>query len=984
MTRDSHVARTVRYVLWSSALTVAATAIPAYAQEQNEATETVIVTGSRIATGNLESASPVQTLTAEDINAAGVPNVQDVLVKNPVISSPTINRTNSNFQTSSVGVSTVDLRGLGTKRTLVLVDGRRFVSGVPGDMSVDLNSIPSQFIERVDILTGGASSIYGSDAVAGVVNIIYKKDFQGLAFDGQYGQSTRGDADETLASVTFGANTPDGRGNIMGHLAYTKQGGVWSRDRERSAVDQFSTGAAVTGDPADLFKITRPFYSSFAPQGRFFTENGPAAGYTFDQAGNIIPWTSDSGYNRSAARSIAVPVERYLFASRGNYEYADKHEAFFEGTYASAHVVSVLEPFPFDPVDSITGVYPGTGTVPAEFLVDGVLRANPVIPTTILDTMTDTDGDGLRDYTFTRRLSEVGDRGSIADRDTFRFVTGLNGEAFADGWKYEAYYSWGQTKESQTSSGQVNVLNFRYALEAVPDVDDVNENGNTTEAVCRDANARAQGCVPVNVFGFNSITPEALKYIQAPAMLATLTTQKVGALNLTGTVVDLPAGPLGVALGAEYREEFARSEFDALQQAGLNAGNAIPKTEGKFHVLEEYLEVNVPILTDVPFADTLSASGAVRFSDYSTVGNTYSWTGRLEWAPFSQLRFRLSRALATRAPNINELFSPPSQDFPTGLQDPCLGVTATSSGLYDAACRADPGVAANIAANGAFTLNQADLQGISGFDRGNPDLEEEQGRSWTIGAVWTPEGIPVLEDFGFTLDFYRIHISDAIVATPRAFILEQCYSGTDPSLCDFITRRPTALGANSAGSINLIDSTQTNSGGEFAKGLDFTANYGQDVGPGRLNALLSYTRVLQQYRIPLPGAEKDYIVGEVEDGVNLPKDRAVLNLNYHFGKFGATVLTNYIGKVALDDQFLAQFDVPRGSIGVGSMTYVDAQFSYNPTEAMELFVGAKNLFDREPPPLISGLPGDNTGTETDAATYDPIGRRWYLGMRMKL
>jgi outer membrane receptor protein involved in Fe transport len=988
MTRDTHVARAVRYALWSSALTLAAaTAIPAYAQDQ-EAIETVIVTGSRITSGNLEAASPVQTITAEDINAQGAPNVQDVLVKNPVVSSPAINRTNSNFQTSSVGVSTVDLRGLGTARTLVLVNGRRFVSGVPG-VGVDLNTIPSQFIERVDVLTGGASSIYGSDAVAGVVNIIYKKDFQGIAVDGQYGQSSQGDDTEILGAMTFGANTPDGKGNIMGHLGYTKQGQVWTRDRSRSAVDQFSVGAGVTGDPADLFKIQRPFYSSFAPQGRFFTENGPASGYTFDQAGNIIPWSTNgsatlaaTGYNRSAARSIAVPTERYLFASRGNYEFIDHHEAFFEGTYASTHVVSVLEPFPLDPAASITGIYPATGNIPGEFMVDGVLTRNPIIPAAIFNTMTDTDGDGLRDYTFTRRLSEVGNRGSIADRDTFRFVTGLNGEVIKD-WKYEAYYAWGQTKEAQTSSGQVNVLNFRNALEAVVDVDDLNNNGSTTDAICRDANARAQGCVPINVFGFNSITPEMLKYVEAPAMLSTRTTQQVGSINLTGSVWDLPAGPLGVAIGGEYREEYARSEFDPLQQAGLNAGNAIPKTEGKFHVSEEYAEVNVPLLKDMPGVDMLSVRGAARFSDYSTVGDVFSWTGGLEWTPFSQLRFRMSYAVATRAPNINELFSPPSQTFPTGLQDPCLGVTATSSGRYDAVCRADPGVAANIATNGTFTLNQADVQGISGFDRGNPNLGEETGRSWTIGAVWRPEGLPVLENFGFTLDFYRINISDAIVGTPRSFILDQCYSGTDPTTCSFITRRATAVGANSAGSINLIDSAQTNSGGEFARGIDFTTTYGQDIGPGRLNALLSYTHVFQQYRVPLPGADRDNIAGEVDDTVNVPKDRGVLNMNYRVGKFGGTVQTTYIGKVSLDDQFLAQFDVPAGSVGVGSVIYVDAQFSFNPTEGTEVFIGAKNLLDKDPPPLISGLPGDNTGTETDAATYDPIGRRWYLGMRMK-
>ena len=256
----------------------------------------------------------------------------------------------------------------------MLVDGRRFVAGIPGESAVDLNTIPASFIERVDVLTGGASSIYGSDAIAGVVNIIYKKNFEGFSFDAQYGESAKGDGDETQLGATFGVSSADGRGNIMGYIGYTDQGAVYSRDRSRSAVDQIST-ALLTGDPADMFTPLRPFYSSYAPQGRFFTANGPASGITFDANGNVIPWSTNgnaslaaTGFNRSAFRTIAVPIERYLFASRGSYEFADGHRTFFEGTYASSQAVSVLEPYPLGAED----IYPATGgQVPAEFLVTG-------------------------------------------------------------------------------------------------------------------------------------------------------------------------------------------------------------------------------------------------------------------------------------------------------------------------------------------------------------------------------------------------------------------------------------------------------------------------------------------------------------------------------------------------------------------------------------------------------------------------------------
>jgi len=968
----------------AAALLALSATTAAQAQEKADDLATVIVTGSRILGSNLESPSPIQTVTAEDIQSSGVANIQNLLVKSPVFGTP-ISRTNSNFQTSSVGVATIDLRNLGTSRTLVLVDGRRFVAGIPGESAVDLNTIPASFIERIDVLTGGASSIYGSDAIAGVVNIIYKKDFQGFNFDAQYGESAKGDGDETQLGATFGVSSADGRGNVMGYIGYTDQGAVFTRDRNRSAVDQISS-ALLTGDPADMFTAQRPFYSSYAPQGRFFTANGPASGITYDASGNVIPWSTNgsstlaaTGFNRSAFRTIAVPIERYLFAGRGSYEFTDSQRAFFEGTYASSQAVSVLEPYPLGAED----IYPATGgQVPAEFLVNGMLMRNPVVPNVVFNSAADEDGDGLRDYYFTRRMAEAGNRGNVADRDTFRVVGGLEGDLFGGGWHYDAFYAYGQTKEAQTSSGQVNVLNFRNALEAIPDTGDLDGDGNTTEAICRDANARAQGCVPVNVFGFNAITPAAFDYIKAPGLLATFTQQKVAGVNLTGNVFDLPAGPLGLAVGAEYRKEYSRSEFDPLQQAGLNAGNAIPRTEGEFDVTEGYLELRAPLLADRPLFHQLDLNGAVRFADYSTVGSVVSWNGGLEWSPIPSLRFRAIRALATRAPNINELFSPPSQDFPTGLIDPCVGVTATSTGQYDAACRAAPGVNANIAANGAFTLNQSDIQGVSGYNRGNPALSEEEGDSWTIGAVIRPSDIRVLEDFAFTVDYYRIDIKDAIVSTPRQFMLRQCYLG-NTAFCGFITRRPSAVGANSAGSLEFIDTGPTNSGGEFAEGIDLTVSYSQDIGPGAFKGRLAYTHVLDQYRVPLPGEPKDFIVGEAEDGLIAPEDRAVLNLGYNVGKFGATLTTTYIGKVSLDDQFLDQFGLPRGSVGVGAKTYVDAQLTFSPTESYQVYIGGYNLLDEQPAPLISGLPGDDTGTETNGGTYDPIGRSWYAGVRVK-
>ena len=995
----------VRLALVSGAALLTAPA--AFAQEQSDAPmEEVIVTGSRIVSTSLDSPSPVQVISSEDIAATGILNTQELLLKNPTFGTPTLSRTNSNFLTSGGGVSTVDLRNLGIDRTLVLVDGRRFVSGNPGSMAVDMNTIPTQFIERIDVLTGGASAVYGSDAVAGVVNIIYKKDFQGVSFDGQYGMSAEDDNQETQFGITLGTNTEDGRGNIMAHVGYTKQGAVYSRDRSRSAVDQFSEGA-LTGDANAFFNIVRPFYSGFAPQGRFLTET---ADITYDASGNVIPWDTNgddgvaTGFNRSAFRTIAVPIERYLFAGRGSFEFTDNHSAFFEGTYASSNSTTEIEPFALAAED----IYPATGgQVPAEFFVNGFADPirNPIVPDEVFNSATDTDVDGdgdgddnLRDYYFVKRMSDFGNRGSTAKRDTFRVVGGMQGAFASDKWHYEAFYSFGQTKEAQTSGGQVNVLNFRNALEAIADVEDVDNDGDTAEAICRDPNARIQGCVPVNIFGLNTMSPEAVDYIEAPGSLATFTRQRVLGMNLSGEVLELPAGPLGIAVGAEYREEYAESEWDALTQAGLNAGNAIPPTQGEFDVREMYVEANVPLLRDLPAVDRLSLRAAVRASDYSTVGSTLSWNGGFEYSPTPSLRFRVIRALSTRAPNINELYSPPSQTFPTGIQDPCTEITLVTPGAVADACRAAPGVLANINSNidadnpdGIFDLSQADIQGISGFDSGNADLEEEEGNSWTIGMVWQPENIAVLDKFDFTVDYYRIDIDNAITLRDRNFILSQCYGGGDTSLCQFVTRRPNAIGANSAGSIEFIDADTTNTGGEFAEGVDLTVAFAQPIGPGQFNARLSYTHLLDHYLIPLTGGDKDELAGEIGDAEN----RAYLTLGYRAGAFGGTMQTTYIGKSYLDDQFLAAFPDPDSpdpddplplgprSFGVGAATYVDLQLFWQPTETYQVFLGANNLFDEEPPLLISGLPSDVTGTETDAGTYDAIGRRWYAGVRVK-
>lgn len=977
--------RTLKHAAAPLAIGLGLISIPSYAQEAVDAEEAdaIVVTGSRISVSGLTSPSPLQTVGEVAIEQSGVVNLQELLLENPVFGTPGISRTNSNFATASAGVAIVDLRNLGAARTLVLVNGRRFVSGVPGSSAVDLNTIPTQFIDRVDILTGGASAVYGSDAVAGVVNIIYKTDFEGIEAGGQFGVSEEGDDLRRQADLTFGGSFSDGRGKFMTHLGYSNEGAVFSRDRAISAIDQVSLGTLAPKDPADFFKVRQPFFSSFAPQGRFFNAPGVSVG-TFDANNKFILGFSTNGdatrpadgFNRSAFRTIAIPTERYLLATNASYDVSDDIEIFFEGTYAKTKTQTELEPFPLDSSD----LFKSTGgffnienrQLDADGKPTGAIVVNPFVPAELLALTKDNNGDGLRDLAFTRRLSDVAQRGNRANRDTFRILGGARGGLFGD-WKWDAFYSYGETAESQVSSGQFNVVNLRNALNVTRDADG--------KLVCVDLDAQQEGCVPVNVFGRNTISADALRYIDAPGFLSTITTQKLAGVNAYGSLGNLfGAGEIGLAVGAEYRDEFSLSEFDALQQAGLNGGNAIPRTVGAFDVYELYGEVRVPILSDT-FVHSLVLTGAGRIADYSTVGTTYSYNGGFDFAPVEDIRFTAIWARSTRAPNINELFSPPSQNFPTGLIDPCEGVTAATPGTLGQVCRANVGVAANIAANGVFTLNQADVQGISGFDRGNPLLGEEKGDSFTARLIINPRSIEALRNFGFTASYYNIRVKDAIVSTPRQFILDQCFKQGVQSFCDFVKRRPAPEGANSAGSLDEIDSAVTNSGGLKAEGIDFTATYTQEVFGGRLNLSLSYTHLLDGFVIPLLGSDPDFFAGEI----GAAKDKFFVSANYSINKVDLTLRGTFIGESFLDDQFLSGFDLERNDplARVPAEFIADAQIRYHAADTFEFFAGVDNLFGNKPPLIPNGLPGSVSGAETDAGTYDAIGRRFYFGTKLR-
>ncbi|MEG3153129.1 TonB-dependent receptor plug domain-containing protein, partial [Sphingomonas sp. ZT3P38] len=529
----------------------------------------------RIRSPTLTSPSPIQVITARDIENKGSIDIQEVLQQNPAVGNPGASRTTSTFGTSP-GRSTVNLRNLGPSRTLVLIDGRRSVAGSPGSSVVDLAMIPASFVERVDVLTGGASAVYGSDAIAGVVNFIYKKNFEGFHANLQSGISERGDDDNYSANATFGRNFANGDGNMLLFVGWQREGAVLNTGRDFSAFDYNSLGTTQrVGTPSatNLLAAQNLFVPLYAP-----SSVGPAGVFSIAGAGNRIINPDGSvraynattdGFNRAAFGAIASPVERLTFAVRTNYDVSDSVNVFVEGTYNRVDTKGYLEASPLR-TDGALGAFNAPGNANGYFNIEHrvfgpngtfVTLRNPFVSDAVYNAANDRTGDGLKDISFLIRTTmfEPGTRAVTTQRDNFRLAVGTDVD-LGSGWNLDAYYSYGFTRSDTTMTGLANLFNVANAVQVVPDINDVNRNGSTTDAICLDANARANGCVPFNPFGLNAngtskITPEAVNYVKASYQAHAFQDLHAAALNLSGTLFQLPAGPVHLAAGIEYREE---------------------------------------------------------------------------------------------------------------------------------------------------------------------------------------------------------------------------------------------------------------------------------------------------------------------------------------------------------------------------------------------------------------------------------------------
>lgn len=929
--------------------------------------EEITVVGSRIKRNTFNYSTPVTVIDDVEISATGTTNLGDLLQTLPQ-SISTFNNANTAFFTTISGLNLTDLRFLGPERTLVLVNGRRMVSGTPpgGGYGVDLNAIPTGMIERIEVLTGGASAIYGSDAVAGVVNIVTKTDFEGVDIDLQVGASTQGDKEKQDVTVTVGGEFGQGGFAVMS-FGYSSDDPLRSRDRPLSALD-----LVYSDEDGDGFGETAVFLgSSFPPQGRLNPPNTVTADQ-YNGDGSVFDADNDS-FNRAAYRTIFNPVDRRFAAANASYPVTDKVNAFVEANWSNVFTDSEIEPFALSINDDIYQFSRG-GTegldVASNLMMPDLLRTN-----LLAAGVTNTNQLGTNDWV--RRLVEFGPRASQIDRTTARAVTGIEVD-LTDNWDLELYYSYGRTEQNQEETGQINTERTRFALDV-----ELGSDGVTLQ--CVDPVARIQGCVPFNPFGEGTITPEAVRYLQAPQNLKTVVEQEVFHLGVTGNLGwTLPGGAVAVATGLEYRDESGAEINGGFSQTGVGGGNATAPTNGSFNVAEFYGEISLPVM------ERLTLDAAVRYGDYSTVGAQTTWKVGFDAAVLDSLRVRGSYSESVRAPNIADLYAGAGETF-ANVEDPCDGVTNATTGDAATNCRSiqviQDRINANISAanpDGIFELTQAESQQTGGFIGGNPFVNEETAKSYTVGLVWQPD---FFEGFSLAADYYNIEIDDAIAVTSRNTVLERCYnvapSDFDPTCGIGIqpggrARRDMRPGA---GALIGVDSGSSNENIFETDGVDVELAYSTDLGPGTLGVGLLWSHLFKWDEIGIVDGDLDENAGEILT----PDDRASSRVSYSWGNWqafwrmrmwGSAKDSNTPELFNENDCFCANGLAPSAN-EVPTYIYHDLSIGYA-QGPYSVTVGVNNAFDKDPPMLPQFTQFGNTGTNTAAEAYDTIGAAWYL------
>ena len=970
---------------------------PAYAQEDN-ASDEIVVTGSRIARSGATTPTPTIVLNADAITASGAVNVGDLLREIPAI-GPGLNADSTAPTFSGAGLNLIDLRRLGTARTLVLVDGRRQVGSQPGTTAVDLNIIPTPLIERVDIITGGASAVYGADAVSGVVNFVLKKDFEGLELDVQGGVSDEGDAEQFQVSLTGGAVSGDGRARAVFHGSYSREGSIEFDERD-SAIsgtnwlpNPANTGPndgipdfilaqnirQLGGQQEAAFVIDRGNGSEvfgFNPDGsvRPF-ELGPSgllAGNLTDGGEATLGFDAECPQNRC---QLKVPVERFLLHASAEYEITERLTGYIKGSFANSQAESRI--------GSVFEIPPFTNDIPLD---------NPFVTDEVRDLHVEA---GLDTVQIIRSNTELGPRGTDSDRRQFQMVVGAKGDlgdwGGTSGWSYDAHFQYGSTLVTIIRLNDLFQNRFVQALDAVVDPED-------NQIKCRsvvEGTAQDPGCVPINLLQSGaSLTPEAQTFVRIPDPTETAELEQfVASGTLTGNLFDpFGAGEIGVAIGGEWRQE--GSDFTpAATQAGTPAGltGFIPQRagpggsvtsspggglgffnstrraiSGKFRVYEFFGEVLVPILREQPFAYELNVEGAVRYANYSTSGSATSWKFGGDWSPIPDIRFRGVRSRAVRAPNVGELFSPGTEGFVT-VDDPCDQDFVSGGTASRAANCAALGITQPFESN-ARTIN------IRTAFSGNPELDVETADTWTLGVVLTPTAVP---NFAMTVDYYSIEISNAINTLGTQQVLDSCVdlSSIDNVFCDNINR-------DASGNLLLVQTRNVNVSSFTREGLDIEASYNLDLGDKGLVTINGVAnRVLTNETILAPGTLAGGEVLDLNGQIGDPKWRTRSSVGWEKGPLRLNTAISFMSN-QVPDVTPAQPEDNRATTGTGGFALVDLQGQYDIADNVTLRAGVDNVFDNLPPNLPDTRQG-GAGSFAGAEIFPITGRFFYIGARAR-
>jgi iron complex outermembrane receptor protein len=829
------------------------------------------------------------------------------------------------------GAAEIDLRYLGSRRVLVLVDGLRFVngasaSGVPG--STDLNSIPESAIERIEVLQDGASAIYGSDAIAGVVNIITKRSQDGFEGSAQIGGYEQGDGFTQNYQLSWG-NGGDGPLQVVVGGSYVKQDPVETGNRDLSDFPEPYTDAC------------QATCSSFTPNGRYTgsiflggnaTLIAPVIGRRptpADFRGFVSPFDR---FNFAPFNFLQIPLERIGAFGNVEYEVADNIDFSLKALYNQRKSKNMAAPLPF-------GIGPTSGLTPvlSAIVVDDT---NPFNPFGV-----DLGGANNNVGAIFRRFVEGGPRRFNQTVDTYYGVATLDGE-FGVGdrqWFWDVNAAYGRNKAEQDMFGNIDSSKLRQALGPL--------------AGC------TAPCVPFNLFGgAGSITPEMINFVSFEQNDSSKQTQLDLTANLSGSLFQLPGGPLGLAVGAEYRDLKGRFDPDPVVAAGFSSDIPAQPTRGSYDVKEAYAELNAPILADVPFADLLEFNGAVRISDYSTSGSTTTFKGGVNWKPFSDLRLRGTYAEGFRAPSIGELFGTQSR-FDEVLDDPCSSHssnTAPQRFANDATVRAAC-IAAGVPANGSY--QQANAQ-ISVNTGGNLALDPETSESYVVGGVYSPSWLP---RFSIEANYYQIEVEGAIQAIPRATTVLNCLLTNDPATCALVTR------VN--GELTEVQGLLQNIAAIETKGVDVNLAYrGVETGIGTFGFTWNST-FLTDFDVIVPGPTGPQLLSREGTQVGapaqaFPKFKSVGIIDWDGDEVGLTLTGRYISKLR-----------EVGGNVMKSVFYTDAQLRFLVGEDNDygFALGVNNLFDVKTPGCVTCE--SNNFSQT---AHDVPGRYYYVRANFRM